>query len=66
MMKNKMVELKEAAANWNCSIFDAARELISVYYEAAGFDSTQLAAELDEKTTEDILELYYYGMGEDN
>ncbi len=25
-MKNKMVELKEAATEWNCSIFDAARE----------------------------------------
>ena len=29
-MKNKMVELKEAANEWNCSIFDAARELIFI------------------------------------
>lgn len=61
-MKNKMVELKEAATELNCSIFDAARELIFMYYEAAGFDTKQLAAELEHKTPEDILEMYYYGM----
>ena len=58
-MKNKMVELKEAATEWNCSIFDAARELISIYYEAAGFETKQLAAELESKTAEEILNMYY-------
>lgn len=58
-MKNKMVELKEAATEWNCSIFDAARELIFIYYEAAGVDTKQLVAELDSKTAEEILNMYY-------
>lgn len=58
-MKNKMVELKEAASEWNCSIFDAARELIFIYYEAAGFDREVLAYELDAKTGEEILKMYY-------
>jgi hypothetical protein len=58
-MKNKMVELKEAATEWNCSIFDAARELIFIYYEAAGVDTKQLDAELDSKTAEEILNMYY-------
>ena len=58
-MKNKMVELKEAADELNCSIFDAAREIIFMYYGAAGFDREVLAYELDAKTAEEILQMYY-------
>jgi len=58
-MKNKMVELKETESEWNCSIFDAARELIFIYNEAAGFDREVLAYELDAKTAEEILQMYY-------
>lgn len=54
-----MVELKEAASKWNCSIFDAACELIFIYNEASGFDREVLAYELDAKTAEEILQMYY-------
>jgi hypothetical protein len=54
-----MIELKEASNEWKCSIFDAAYELIFIYYEAAGFDREVLAYELNTKTAEEILQMYY-------
>lgn len=54
----KYMELEELSKDWNCSIADAARELIFHFYEAAGFCGEALEKEFASFSDDQIIEHY--------
>ena len=58
-MNNRMNELKEWAKEWDCSLIEAAMEILSIHFEAAGFRSDVLAEELSSLTDNELMRLYF-------
>lgn len=58
VMKLRMAELVEVAKDWGCSIYEVAYEELCNFYEAAGFSSEPLQAELDALKQEELIEAY--------
>ena len=56
-MENRMNYLEMTAMELGLSISEAAFELVTAYYEAAGLDSEILRGELSSKSDEEIIEM---------
>ena len=51
-------ELKEYANEFDCSIAEAARDIVFDFFAAAGFRKDVLEEELASKSDEEIIEMY--------
>lgn len=54
----KMNQLNECVKVWEVTLAEAAKELVEIYFEAAGLRSEEIEEELEGKADTEIIEMY--------
>lgn len=53
--EKNMHELEEMAAEWKCSLYEAATELVTIFYDAAGIEAERLSEMLAPLTEQEMI-----------